>query len=323
MKNVCIVGYGAIGPIHAYALSQTDKARFYAVCDTDRHKNRIAEQKYGVISYTDFDQMLLNENIDSVHICTPHHLHFDMIKKAAKAGKEIVCEKPLTRTKAEYDALLKLTDGGKVCVVLQNRLNPCIVRLKEIADSGELGKIKGVKGILIWHRDMNYYNSETWRGKWATEGGGVLINQAVHTLDFLSYIAGDVKAVRACMTNFSLPEIEVEDTCTAYIGFHSGVRGVFFATNSYTENSAPYFEIAFEKGTVCYKDNALFADNRLIAEDVSGEIGKSYWGKGHEKLIKNLYEKGEYFSPYDIKNTMYAVFAMYESAKNGGKEVIL
>ena len=108
MKNVCIVGYGSIGPVHANALKNADQARFYAVCDVDAEKRKVCRETYGVKEYDDFDKMLQDEDIDSVHICTPHYLHFEMIKKALAAGKDVVTEKPVTITKEEYAALLEL-----------------------------------------------------------------------------------------------------------------------------------------------------------------------------------------------------------------------
>ncbi len=321
MKNVCIVGYGAIGPIHAAALLKTQNAKLYAVCDISAEKVRIAQEKYDVITYTSFEEMLLDKSIDCIHICTPHYLHFDMMKAVLECGKNIVCEKPVTMTKAEYDELLTLPGAKNICVVLQNRLNPCMKRFKEIAQNGRLGKIKAVKAFLTWFRNADYYAQDGWRGRWATEGGGVLINQAVHTLDLFSYIVGDVSSVKAQMTNFSLPEIEVEDTVTAHLNFECGATGVFYATNAYAEDSAPEFEVIFENGVVCCKNDKLFLDNVIIEENSPAKLGKSYWGNGHEELIKNYYDKNIFFSPFDVSNTMYTLFGIYESAKSNEMEV--
>ena len=309
MRNVCITGFGAIGPTHAKALENIENANFYAVCEINPER----AAKAGVKIYSDFDEMLMDEKIDSVHICTPHYLHFEMIKKVLAAGKEVVCEKPVTMTKSEFEQLLLLENSDKVCVILQNRLNPCVRKLQSL--SAELGKVTAVKGILTWKRTMDYYNQDAWRGKWATEGGGVLINQAVHTLDLMGYLAGDVKSLRAQMTNFSLDEIEVEDTFSAHLCYEN-CTGIFFATNAYGSNSAPQIEVTYENGFARYMDGKLFVNGELVEEDSKPQYGKTYWGSGHAMLFKNYYEKGEYFSPHDIKNTMHTMFAMYESAKN-------
>ena len=322
MKNLCIVGFGSIGPVHAKAISGIESVQFYAVCDNNPEKIEKCKKDYDVKSYLDFDEMLSDENIDGIHICTPHYLHFEMIKKALEKGKSVVCEKPVTMTKAEYEELLKHPGVDKVCVVLQNRFNPCSLRFKELAESGELGKLKTARAVVTWIRNADYYKSESWRGKWATEGGGVMINQAVHTLDYFNYILGGVKSVKAQMSNFTLEDvIEVEDTASASFVLKDGQRAVMFATNAYGVNKMPEFEAVFEKGIVKYENSTLYIDGKPIENDktISGE--KSYWGIGHPALFGSFYEGNEYFSPLDIKNTMHTLFAMYESAKNGGKEI--
>ena len=315
MKQVCIVGYGAIGPVHAAALENVANANLYALCDIDPDKRKRCTEKYSVVEYADFDKMLEDNNIDTVHICTPHYLHFPMIKKALAAGKDVVVEKPLTMTKEEFIALQKLDGADRVCVVLQNRLNPGIVRLKELIDNHELGEVKAAKAMLTWHRDQAYYESADWRGKWATEGGGLMINQAIHTLDFFSYLLGNVKNVKAQMCNYTLDGIiEVEDTCSAVLEMESGVRGVFFATNGYPENSNPLFEVTFEKGIARYIDKQLWINGQLVVKDSEDFAGKAYWGNGHAGLLKRYYDDHEYFTVTDAANTMETLFGMYESA---------
>ncbi len=315
MKRVCIVGYGAIGPVHANALENVEHAKLYAVCDINAAKRALCKEKYNVLEYDDFDTMLQDAEIDTVHICTPHYLHFEMIKKALAAGKDVVVEKPVTMTKEEFNELQKLEGVERVCVVLQNRLNPCVQKLKEIIESGEYGAIKAAKGILTWHRDKAYYQSGAWRGRWATEGGGALINQAVHTLDYFCYLLGRVQGVKATMANYSLEDvIEVEDTVTAYLELENGVKGIFFATNAYSENSNPFFEVVFEKGIARYMDKKLWVNGMLLAEDEAASAGKAYWGNSHTSLLKNYYDEGKYFTVADTKATMKTVFAMYESA---------
>ena len=323
MKKVCVVGFGAIGPMHAEAILKAENAELFGVCDINPQRLFEAEEQYGVRTYADFDQMLLDSEIDSVHICTPHHLHFEMIKKALAAGKNVVCEKPAVRTKEEFLRLCEIDSKNEVCYVLQNRLNPCVVKFSDIVKSGGMGRLISAKGILTWNRTKEYYASGDWRGKWETEGGGVLINQAVHTLDFFSYIAGGVLSVRANMTNLALDCIQVEDTFVANLKLAEGVSGIFFATNAYGANSAPEFEIVFEKGTVRYAEGKLFVDGAVIKEDVLSSGGKAYWGTGHERLIADYYDKNRYFSLESIKNTMETLFAMYESARENGKEILL
>ena len=321
MKNICIVGYGSIGPTHAAAIEKLKSARLYAICEIDPERRAACAQKYSAVEYSDFDEMLKDEKIDSVHICTPHYLHFEMARKALAAGKEVVCEKPVTMTEEEFDALCEIDVDGKVCVVFQNRFNPSIEAFKALVESGELGEIRTAKAIVTWSRGASYYAHDEWRGKWASEGGGVLINQSIHTLDYFGYFVGEIKSVRAQMVNFAIPEIEVEDTFSASLRLAGGKRGIFFATNAYGADSAPIFEVIFEKGVSRYDNGKLYVNGQVVAEDSKPKIGKMYWGRGHEMLFESFYDKGERVSLASVKTTMKTMFAMYKSAKSGGVEV--
>ena len=285
MKNVCIVGYGKIGPNHANAFETIENAKLYAVCDINEEKIKKCRESFDVIGYTDFDKMLKDENIDSVHICTPHYLHYEMIVKALKAGKSVVCEKPVTMTKEQFEELKHIDGAENVCLVFQNRLNNCVVKLKEIIDSGEMGNIIAAKSILTWNRPAEYYLEDEWRGKWATEGGGVLINQAVHSLDLLGYLVSKFSSVKANMMNYSLEDvIEVEDTFVAHLGFKNGIKGFFLATNSYPVNSSMDIEIVFENGNARYVNDRLYINNEVVASDKIATAGKRYWGASHTEI---------------------------------------
>lgn len=322
MKNVCIVGFGAIGRIHAKALSEVNNANLYAVCDIKDEKISEAKQLYeNIVSYRDFDEMLCDENISGIQICTPHFLHYEMIKKALEKGKTVVCEKPLVMTREEMDKLLTLKNADKVAVTFQNRLNACVKKAKEVVESGAYGKIIAAKCQITWKRTKEYY-SDDWHGKWATEGGGVLINQAIHTFDYFNFVMGGIESLKANMTNFAL-DIEVEDTFTARLKLKCGAEALFFATNVYGTSTKPEVEIIFENGVLLLKDDKLCLNGEIIAENSKEFLGKDYWGIGHIGLLKNFYEENRFYSPFDVRETMYGIFAMYESAKDNGKEIVL
>ena len=323
MKNICVVGYGAIGPLHASGIVNTKNGRLYAVCDINPDRIKRCQETYeNVIGYEDFDTMLLDEQIDSVHICTPHYLHYEMITKALKAGKTVISEKPVTISRTDYDTLLSNENIDKLGLVFQNRLNPCSQMLKTIIQEKKLGDILCAKAIVTWIRTKEYYRADAWRGKWATEGGGVLINQAIHTLDLMSYLVGDIASVKANMATYALDDtIEVEDTLSAYLKYKSGVTGVFFATNAYGHNNSPDIEIRFAEGVARYADDKLYINDELVCQNVTATGEKAYWGTTHETLVQNFYDHDTYFHITDAQNTMYTLFSIYESAKNGGKEV--
>lgn len=317
MKNVCIVGCGAISGVHAAAVERAENARLYAVCDI----NAAQTEKYGVLHYTDYDAVLADKNIDSVHICTPHYLHYEMIKKALAAKKNVVCEKPAVMTRAELDALLSSDGADGVCCVLQNRLNPCARKLNEMIKSGAAGAVKCAKGIMTWYRGADYYASGGWRGYYATEGGGVLINQAVHTLDLLCLLTGGAESVQANSARWLKASAETEETVMAQLNLRCGGRGIFFATTCYGENPLPEIEICCENMTFSYRGGNLYKDGEIIAEDIYMTGEKAYWGAMHDKLISDFYDKGKYIGIKDCADTLRTMFAIYESAKSEGTEI--
>ena len=324
MINACIVGCGAISAVHAEVLSNLKSVKLYAVCDIDKSRADKAAERYNAKAYYDFCECLNDENIDVIHICTPHYLHYEMSCKALEHGKKVVVEKPAVMTKEELEKIFAEYNVENIYPIVQNRKNICIEELKRIVKSDKtLGKPIGVKGILTWSRSAEYYNSADWRGKKATEGGGVLINQAVHTLDLMMYFMGAAKEVSASMHNSSLQNvIEVEDTIDAYIKYESGATGIFYATNAYCKNTSAQLEFEFENRSFKYCDGVLISNGEIICSDTREFKGKDYWGNGHAKALYDYYENKESFSLADVKDTMNAMFAIYESAQNG-KSVIV
>ena len=322
MKNACIVGYGAIGPIHARGITNAKKGNLYAVCDINPQKIKLCQEHYkDVIGFTDFYEMLKDTDIDCVHICTPHYLHYEMITAALNAGKKVICEKPITINRKELEVLLSHPSISNLALVFQNRLNPCIEKLKSVIQKNELGKLLCANAFLAWIRTKEYYLSDEWRGKWATEGGGVLINQAIHTLDLMSYLGGNISSVKATMATYALDDtIEVEDTVSAHFQYQDGATGIFFATNAYGANKSPDMEFRFEHGVAHYTEEKLYINGILVAQNDIATGAKAYWGTTHENLVCNFYDHDTYFSITDALNTMYTMFAMYESAHNNGQE---
>lgn len=319
MDKVCIVGYGAIGPTHAAAITKTEYAELYAVCECDAERLAKASTAYPeIVTFESFDEMLKDEAITSVHICTPHYLHFEMAKKVILSGRKLVLEKPVAMNEEEFDELSELcrTHPNKVCIMFQNRYSACTQEL--LKRSKELGELKGIFAALTWHKTMDYYNHDAWRGKLATEGGGVLINQSIHLLDILLLIGGEVESVRASCSTKYLP-IEVEDTLDALITLKNGARTCFYATNAYVTDSPFRLEAIFEKGTLKLEDDSLYlyADGNMtkLATNSGNFCGKAYWGSGHQYLTELFYSGGEYPTIFDTENTMRTMFAIYEDAR--------
>lgn len=332
-KTACIVGYGVIAPNHADAIVNCDFAELYAICDNDAEKLEKAKKDYpGVTVYQDYEDVIGDENIEVVHICTPHYLHGMMAEKALLAGKDVLLEKPVCLNEEDFEKLEKAQDisGKKVCVCFQNRTNACVRKMQE--ELPALGKIKSLHGTLMWFKDRAYYESGEWRGKWATEGGGLIINQAIHTIDLLGLLSGGFKSVDATLSTKCLGDfIEVEDTADVVFETECGARALFFGSNCYPINAPNVVEIHCEKGSLRYTKETLTLTqdgaDAVIATDKSVQIGKSYWGSGHYMVINEFYKllntgEGEIISLASVKNTMKTVFALYESGKTNERKTV-
>ncbi len=334
MKKVCIVGCGAISSVHANAVKNSENAELYAVCDINKERAQKLGKKYDVRIFDDFDEVLSCSEIDSVHICTPHYLHANMTIKALESGKYVVLEKPAAMNLSELKRLILADEKhkGKLSLILQNRTNSVTVKLIDELKTNDCGKLLGSKAFLTWNRDSAYYAQDAWRGKWATEGGGVMINQAVHILDLLCLLSGGVSSVKATMTNKSLSGIiEVEDTADALFTLKNGAKAVLYATNAYSFSSPINIELNFENITYRYADSFLYKIEKgkmpeIIADDKVKVKWKNYWGSGHQSAINAFYDaisgkNSDYITLNDGLNSAKALFAMYESAKNNGLEI--
>ena len=320
MENLkaAVIGCGNIAPIHIAAIQSCENVELYAVCDTDRERANKFAEKYGVKAVYDYEKILGDPEVKVVHICTPHWLHKPMAVAAADTGKHIFLEKPAGLSTQEIKSIAAAVadNNVKCCVSFQNRQNPSIKYIKEHAD--ELGKLIGIKGVLAWHRTMDYYNSGEWRGKWETEGGGLMVNQAIHTLDLLCYIGGEVESAKGFCAR-RLLDIEVEDTAECFIRFKSGATGIFFATNNFSTDSTVDIEMHFETGIYRYINNSLYdgSHNVIVSDDINTP-GKCYWGTGHKELITNFYKNltGEDAVYWDITEALSSMAVIEEIYKN-------
>ena len=216
--KVAVVGCGNISKSHLNALSKLDDIEIVAAVDIKKDRAEQTAARWGGAAYTDFEEMLEKEHPDCVHICTPHYLHTQMAVKAMRSGAHVIVEKPCSVTMEEVDLLRSVqTETGKqVGICFQNRYNESAMRIKETIDSGSMGKVKGVRAFLTWYRDMDYY-SDDWHGTLDKECGGVLINQAIHTIDLVQLFAGGCDRVTSHIFRNRLKDIEVEDTAEVFM----------------------------------------------------------------------------------------------------------
>ncbi len=232
--RTALIGCGKVGQIHAAALHSLPQSEFVAVCDNNAGRSRAFAGEYGVVSYTDIKEMISAAGVEAVCLCTPHPLHAEAAIQAAEAGAHVLIEKPMAACLADCDAMLEAARKSDVQlgVVSQRRFFPPVLRMKSAIDAGKIGTpVPGTFTMLSW-RDEAYYRSDPWRGKWSTEGGGVLVNQSAHQLDLLQWFMGPVEEIGGFTGNLNHPYIEVEDTAVATIRFRNGGLGAIVASLS-------------------------------------------------------------------------------------------
>ncbi|MFT5526356.1 MAG: UDP-N-acetyl-2-amino-2-deoxyglucuronate dehydrogenase [Pirellulaceae bacterium] len=225
--KTAIIGCGKIGATHALALSKLDESEFVAVCDAQLSRAQSFADQYGVRAFDCVTEMLSSADVEAVTICTPHPLHEEPCVQAAQAGVHVLIEKPMASSLKACDAMLEAADkhGIKLGIVSQRRLFEPVQRMKAAIDAGKIGvPVLGTFSMFSW-RDQAYYESDPWRGKWETEGGGVLVNQSPHMLDMLQWFMGEIEEVSGYWSNLNHPYVEVEDTAVAMIRFKSGGLG--------------------------------------------------------------------------------------------------
>ncbi|MDW2743431.1 Gfo/Idh/MocA family protein [Atlantibacter subterraneus] len=295
--NSAIIGCGAIHHRHAAAIHALPETTLRAVVDTDPARGRQWASQYGCHGYQDYREMLRDPAIDVVHICTPHYLHKSMIIAALKAGKHVFCEKPIALNTHEAAEIAQAAASarGRLAVCYQNRYNPTSQAMAESLRHSSCGKMLSIKAALTWSRSETYYTASGWRGIFSTEGGSLLINQAIHTLDLIQWLAGGVVRVKGVTdSSWLATAIETEDSAMAMLELANGARGLFYATNCHTTDSPLALEIHCERGRLQLRDNTLWRitdkGREQLASDSVPENAKSYWGSSHQLAISDFYQ---------------------------------
>jgi UDP-N-acetyl-2-amino-2-deoxyglucuronate dehydrogenase len=266
-----IVGCGVIASAHANAVTGLPNAHLVSVTDIVPEKAKAFAEDHAVAWDADLDALLARPDIDVVSVCVPSGLHADIGVRAARAGKHLVVEKPIDVTVAAADRLLDAaaSAGVLLTVISQHRFDPGLRRLRELVDQGRLGRLVLGDAITKWYRSQGYYDSGDWRGTWALDGGGALMNQGVHYLDLLCWIMGPVDQVTAlCVTKAHT--IEVEDVALAQLRFRSGAVGLLQATTAVYPGFPERLEISGTGGSVIVEAGAIRSEELL---DEKGDVG--------------------------------------------------
>lgn len=232
--NIAILGCGKVAHLHAEAIKNMNNASLQGVWS---RTNTTAENfaiQHRTEAFGDIEIMIQKKRIDLVIVCTPHPFHRQPAIEAANAGAHVLIEKPLASDLKDCDEIINTCKNNSVelGVVSQRRWYEPVKRVKNVIDSGKIGKpVFGTVNMLGW-RDKQYYDTDEWRGTWSMEGGGVLVNQAPHHLDILLWFMGEIEEVYGLWKNLNHPYIEVEDTALAIIKFKNGGIGNIIVSNS-------------------------------------------------------------------------------------------
>lgn len=229
-----LMGYGKVAHLHAQALADAAGAQLVSVCGRNDQRRDAFAEKWHIASRKSVADMAALDHVDAVIISTPHPRHHDDTLEAFAAGCHVLVEKPMALNEGECtDMILAAERAGKLLsVISQRRWYPSAMRIREAIDSGKLGKPAIAMVTILGWRDEEYYQSDPWRGKWDTEGGGVCINQAPHQFDLLHWFMGPVSRIQAEWDNVNHPYIEVEDTAVATVRFANGGMGSILVSNS-------------------------------------------------------------------------------------------
>ena len=327
-----LAGCGNIAPMHINALAGLPQVRLVGLADPDR---RAAERlragmthvavKHLPECYEDLNSLIQTTGPDVVHICTPHHTHVPLAVAALQQGCHVLLEKPPAISLAGLAELSAAVGASNrtLGICFQNRYNDASRQARRLLQSGLAGKVKAARGYVTWNRGADYYGQAEWRGKWASEGGGVMINQAIHTLDLLIWLAGRPVEIEGSIANRHLRGIiEVEDTAEMVIKLESGCIALFNASNAYGDDAPVFLELSCDHLRIRLEaDQIVLLDINgqpmperqqvdwlaqadaawpgsdgyepgpcLSPEDNPSPLGKAAWGQGHSRLISAFYQ---------------------------------
>lgn len=259
VRGIGLVGIGMIAGVQAEAIKRLSTTRLVAVCTRDARRAKEFAAQYGVTPYTDYQKFLAHPELDLVSVCTPSGTHADLGIEAAAAGRHVLVEKPIEVNLARADALIEACDrhGVKLGVIFQSRFLPSVQAIREAVEGGRLGRLMLADAFVKWFREPQYYAPGSWHGTLALDGGGALINQAIHTVDLLRWIVGPVERVGAFKGALRYPHLEGEDTLVASLRFANGALGMIEAATSAKPGFKRRLELSGERGTIILEGDSI------------------------------------------------------------------
>lgn len=340
-----IIGCGMIAKFHARAIADLDNARLVACYNRTAPKADALAGEFGGDVYTDLEQMLARDDLDVVTICTPSGAHCEPTVAAARAGKHVIVEKPLDVTRERCQAMIDACDqaGVKLATIFPSRFHRSSQLMKHAVDQSRFGTLALGDAYVKWFRTQEYYDSGAWRGTWEMDGGGALMNQAIHSVDLLLWLMGPVVEVMAHTATLAHERIEVEDVATATLRFANGALGTIVATTAGYPGSLKRIELSGSQGTAILEEEDIIKWEFAQAQPQDAELraemqGRTKTGGGaadpaaighhaHTMLFQDFLEAIEQDRAPSINGlegmrSVDLILAIYESAKTG-KRVLL
>ena len=253
-----IIGCGVIGPTHAEAIESLPDAQLIAVADPIEARAQKLADKYNVTPYTDIQAMLDREQLDVVTVCTPSGEHGKHACQVMRTGRHVIVEKPMEITRAAIDEMLRTQQemGVKLSVISQHRFDAATQQIHELVQEQAFGRLVLGNVIIPWWRSQGYYDSGAWRGTWEFDGGGVLMNQSIHSIDLLQWLMGPVKSLYA-YTDTLAHRMETEDVGVAVLRFTNGAVGTIAATTGAYPGVTTRIEVFGDKGSAIIENDQL------------------------------------------------------------------
>jgi UDP-N-acetyl-2-amino-2-deoxyglucuronate dehydrogenase len=335
-----IIGCGMIAKFHAKAIAEIKGAKLIACHNRTMDKARKFAAEFPCQPYDELEAMLKRPDIDVVTVCTPSGAHFEPGVMAAKAGKHVLVEKPLEVTLKRCDKLIAACEKAKVRLgtIFPSRFHESSRLLKQAVEQNRFGRITLADAYVKWFRTQQYYDSGAWRGTWKLDGGGALMNQAIHSVDLLLWLMGPVVEVSAHVATLAHERIEVEDVATATLRFENGALGVIEATTAAFPGSLKKIEIAGSHGMATLEEESLIrwtfaketAKDKKLAADLmnntktgGGASDPAAIGHAaHRELFKDFLKglasgKPSMTEGAEGRRSVELILAIYKSAKTG------
>ena len=298
--RIGIIGCGRVAVMHLVSLTLLPETDIVACCDIKKDRAKETAEKYGAKAYTSYEEMFEKEQLDAVHICLPHYLHSKVACYAFEKGVHVLTEKPMDVNLASAEEAVKTAKAKNVLfgVIFQCRYNNAAQLVKNAVDGGKLGKIISARSTLTWTRPDEYYAESDWKGTWDKEGGGVVIDQAIHSIDLVNWLVNsDVASISCSMANRGHKIVDVEDSAEGLITYKNGVKYGFYCMNNYGCDEPIEIRLYCEKGKVVFGYDDAYIDyadgtHEEAHQDENTteyEGGKDYWGFQHVRQIRQFY----------------------------------